>query len=55
MEDNFVGPGTRGYIVRLGYRGFLSAVWMLWKMNSNAKQLGIKSRCEIMLPIRWLR
>jgi hypothetical protein len=43
------------FIKRLSYRGFLSAVWMLWKMNRAAKSNGIRTRCQIDLPIRWLR
>ena len=43
------------FIVRLGYRGFLSAIWMLWKMNRNARALQINTKAEIILPLRWLR
>ena len=43
------------FIVRLSYRGFLSAVWMVWKMNRNSRQLGITSKAEIILPLRWLK
>lgn len=53
MTDPYVNTGL--FIKRLGYRGFLSAVWMLWKMNRNAKALRINTKCEIVLPIRWLR
>jgi len=51
--DNFY-PHHAG-IVRLGYSGFLSAVWMLWRMNRNAKQLRIISKCELILPLRWFK
>ena len=50
----FIYPGLPG-VKRLGYRGFLSAVWILWKMNRNAKKLRITTECRIRLPIRWLR
>lgn len=52
-QTNFY-PNT-AFIKRLGYYGFLSAVWMLWKMNRNARQLDIKSKCEITLPMPWLK
>lgn len=38
----------------LEYRGFISAVWLLWKMNRNAKQLRIKTRAVFTLPVPWL-
>lgn len=42
-------------VIRLGYRGFLSAVVMLWRMNRNARQLDIKTKAEFILPVRWFR
>ena len=42
-------------IERVGYRGFLSAVWMLWKMNRNAKEMRLNTKAEIILPLRWFR
>lgn len=50
-----VYPNTDDSIKRLGYRGFLSAVLMLWRMNRSARILGVSLRCEIVLPVRWLR
>ena len=55
MSENFVHLNAERYIVRLGYRGFLSAVWMLWKMNRNGKQLGIVTKAEFILPVPWLK
>jgi hypothetical protein len=43
------------WLKRLGYSGFLSAVWMLWKMNRNAKQLRITTKAEIILPVPGLK
>ena len=43
-----------GGVKRLGYSGFLSAVWMLWRINRNAKQNRVMSIVEIRVPIRWL-
>lgn len=40
---------------RHGYRGFLSLVWMLWKMNHKLRQLDMTSKVEITLPMPWLR
>lgn len=45
----------RAIYTRVGYRGFLSAVWMLFKMNRNARQLGIRSRCEFITGMPWLK
>lgn len=42
-------------IVRLGYSGFLSAVWMMWKMNRASRAFDIKTKAEIIFPLRWLR
>ncbi len=47
-------PNT-AFIKRIGYRGFLSAVWMLWKLNRNARQLRIETIYEIRLPVPWLK
>lgn len=53
MDDPWFiqNPGIR----RFGYSGFLSAVWMLWKMNRNANRMRIHTKAEILLPIRWFR
>lgn len=48
-------PSNTPYIKRVGYRGFLSLVWMLWRMNRSAKLFGIKTKAEITLPVRWLK
>ena len=48
-------PYRPAWIVPLGYRGFLSLIWMLCRMNRNAKQLDIHTKAEIILPVRWLR
>lgn len=42
-------------IKRVGYYGFLSMIWTLWRMNRQAKTLNIKCKAEITFPIRWLR
>lgn len=47
-------PLGAGVIQRMGYSGFLSAVIMLWRMNRNAKQLGLVTKAEFTLPVRWL-
>lgn len=49
----YVNPET--YIVRLGYRGFLSAIWMMWKMNRNARALAMTTKAEIIFPLPWLK
>lgn len=43
------------YAKRIGCYGFLSAIVMLWRLNRNAKELGIKSKIELTLPLRWFR
>jgi hypothetical protein len=40
---------------RTGYRGFVSFIWVLFKFNRAANKLGISSKIEITLPLRWLR
>lgn len=42
-------------IQRIGYSGFLSAVWMLWKMNKSARTNQIHMKAEIIVPLKWLR
>lgn len=42
-------------IVRVGYRGFLSAVVALWKMNRGAKRENLRARFVVEVPLRWLR
>lgn len=44
-----------GFIKPLGYSGFLSAVWMLWRMNRNAKQTAVVMKAEIIVPLRWFK
>lgn len=40
----------------LGYSGFLSLVWLLFKANRSHKRLGVKTALTITLPIeRWLK
>lgn len=39
----------------MGYRGFISAVWMLWRMNRASRAAGVTTEARIRLPIRWLR
>ena len=48
-------PDTSGYIKRIGYRGFFSMIWTLWKMNRGAKKANIKCKAEITFPLRWIR
>lgn len=36
---------------RVGYKGFLSLVVMLWKLNRAARKYGIKAKYEIVFPI----
>lgn len=51
--DNFFPRGQP--IIRLGYRGFLSAVVMLWRMNRNCRKLGIKTRAEFIVGFPWFK
>jgi hypothetical protein len=53
MIDLSLDPNR--HIKRRGYSGFLSMIWMLWRMNRNAKKLDIKTKAEIILPVRWFR
>lgn len=39
----------------VGYRGFLSLVWMLWQQNRKARGLQLRTKFEIELPVRWTR
>ena len=41
-------------IERVGYSGFISAVWMLWRMNRAARQVDCKVKFEVIVPMRWL-
>lgn len=57
MRDEMknVYPDPSRYLKRVGYHGFVSMIWTLWKMNRQAKKLGIQCKAEILFPIRWLR
>ena len=35
---------------RVGYSGFLSLVWLLWKAHREAKRLRMQVRLDITLP-----
>jgi hypothetical protein len=50
-----VFPETSGFIKRVGYRGFLSMIWTLWRMNRSAKKMRIQCKAEIMFPVHWLK
>lgn len=43
------------WIKRLGYYGFLSAVFMLFRMNRNARKTGVTMKCEIIVGLPWLK
>ena len=51
--DNLFPQGAP--VIRLGYSGFISAVIMLWRMHRNARQLDIKAKAEIIVPLRWFK
>lgn len=56
MRDSLKSmPNPNDAIVRLNYRGFLSAVWMLWKMNRSSRSVGVKTEARIVLPLPWLK
>lgn len=48
---NVVNDGVR----RIGYRGFLSMVWVLFQQNRALKRHGVKARFVLELPLRWFR
>lgn len=39
----------------VGYRGFLSLIWMLFQQNRKARRLNLRTKSEIELPVRWTR
>lgn len=48
-------PAQHVLIERWGYKGFLSMIWMLWKMNRQAKLLKVNTEVVVAIPVRWLR
>lgn len=51
--NNFFPHGAP--MIRSGYRGFLSAVLMLWRMNRNARKLNIKTKAEFIIGFPWFK
>jgi len=52
-DDRLRGCDWREY--RVGFHGFLSLIWALFKFNRSARKSGISSNIEITLPLRWWR
>lgn len=42
-------------VIRVGYRGFFSAVVALWRMNRGAHRSGTRARFVVEVPLKWLR
>lgn len=51
MEEWHLAPDR--FIRRVGFSGFFSLVWAMFRMNRNAKKLGLQTKMEIKLPVRW--
>jgi len=47
--------GCDWQVSRIGYHGFMSLIWVLFKFNRAARKSGIESNIEITLPLRWWR
>ena len=52
-DDRLRGCDWREY--RVGFHGFMSFIWVLFKLNRAAKSNGVSSSIEITLPLRWWR
>ena len=48
-------PSASVDIKRVGYHGFLSMIWMLWKTNRQSRILGTKCKMEVIFPVRWFK
>ena len=52
-EKVFVEPKDR--VKRIGYKGFLSIIWVLWKMNKQCRKKNFKAKYEFILPVKWFK
>lgn len=46
---------NRGHLKkREGYKSFVGLIKMLYRINKNNEQYGVKGKYEIILPVKWI-